>query len=91
MFTSAASRKPLVLLIVLGCGFAVSAHASSTTIDFNGISGGEGSQFTSYMEYGFTVSPVTNNWLVSQASTAIRRQGFTSLHNRTRRLRPLSR
>ena len=42
------------------------AYGQNQIIDFNGISGGEGSQFTSYMEDGFTVSDVSNNLLVSQ-------------------------
>jgi hypothetical protein len=43
------------------------ASASNITIDFNGISGGDGSPFMIYMESGFTVSPVTNQWLVGQS------------------------
>jgi len=59
--------RSFLLFTVLVFALAPFAKASpSEIIDFSGISGAEGSQFTSYMEYGFTVSAVTNNWLVSQ-------------------------
>jgi hypothetical protein len=54
----------VVVLLVSVLGHV--ALASNITIDFNGLSGSNGSPFTSYMEYGFTVSAITNNWLVGQ-------------------------
>jgi hypothetical protein len=58
------TRATLFLLFLI-LGHA--ASASNITIDFNGISGSDGSPFTSYMESGFTVSAVTNQWLVAQS------------------------
>jgi len=42
------------------------APADSITIDFNGLSGSNGSAFTNYTESGFTVSSVSGSWLVGQ-------------------------
>lgn len=58
--------KLVLAMLILGLALARTASASTVTIDFDGLSGGDGSPFTSYMEYGFTVTAITNNWLVAQ-------------------------
>lgn len=56
----------LALEILLVSVLAHVALASNITIDFNKISGTDGSSFTSYMEFGFTVTALTNDWVVGQ-------------------------
>jgi hypothetical protein len=60
-------------LLITGLGFLLvsslnyPAQASDVTIDFNGMSGGDGSPFTSYSESGFQVSAISDQWLVGQS------------------------
>jgi hypothetical protein len=56
----------LAVVILLVSVLSHVALASNITIDFNGLSGANGSPFTNYTEYGFMVSAVSNNWLVGQ-------------------------
>lgn len=58
--------KLVLAVVLLALALNSSALASYITIDFNGLSGSDGSPFTTDMEYGFTVSAVSNNWLVGQ-------------------------
>lgn len=48
---------------------AVSAHASTTTIDFNTLTGASGSTFNSYTESGFTVATSTGQFLVAHSGS----------------------
>jgi hypothetical protein len=59
-------RVVLAVVILLVSVLSHVALASNITIDFNGLSGADGSPFTNYTEYGFMVSAVSNNWLVGQ-------------------------
>lgn len=51
--------------VLLG-GCFISAAVGATTIDFNGLSGSDGSPFTSYAESGFTVARLSGSWLVGK-------------------------
>jgi hypothetical protein len=44
----------------------ISTISWATTIDFNGLPGSQGSPFVGYTEAGFTVAPLSGNWLVGQ-------------------------
>jgi hypothetical protein len=60
-------RKPFLgagAALVGGC--FISAAVGGTTIDFNGLSGSDGSSFTSYAESGFTVARLSGSWLVGK-------------------------
>ena len=46
----------------------LAAHATPVTINFNGLSGNDGSPFTSYKESGFTVSAPSGTWYVAKGS-----------------------
>jgi hypothetical protein len=50
--------------LVGGC--FISAALGGTTIDFNGLSGSDGSPFTSYAESGFTVARLSGSWFVAK-------------------------
>jgi hypothetical protein len=50
--------------LVGGC--FISAAVGGTTIDFNGLSGSDGSPFTSYAESGFMVARLSGSWLVGK-------------------------
>jgi hypothetical protein len=61
-------KMVLAVVILLVSALSHVTLASNITIDFNGISGADGSPFTSYMEFGFTVTAaLTNGWLVGQS------------------------
>ena len=61
-------KMVLAVVILLVSALSHVTLASNITIDFNGISGADGSPFTSYMEFGSTVTALTNNELVGQSS-----------------------
>jgi len=57
--------NPKVVLAVVILLVSVMGHvalASNITINFDGLSGADGSQFTTYTEFGFTVSALSDNW-----------------------------
>jgi hypothetical protein len=56
----------LAIGIVLVSAMSNAAFADSLTIDFNGLPGADGSPFTNYTEFGFTVSAASGNWLVGK-------------------------
>jgi hypothetical protein len=59
-----------VKLLVVAASFAMSAlcagGATATVITFGGLSGINGSPFTTYTESGFTVSPTLGTWFQGQ-------------------------
>lgn len=54
------------VLAVLAGACLLGTGARAATIDFTGLGGSNGSPFTGYVEHGFTVSPVSGDWLVGQ-------------------------
>lgn len=56
----------LAIMILLLSMMGQRALASNITIDFNGLPGADGSPFTSYMEFGFTVTALTKDRVVGQ-------------------------
>jgi hypothetical protein len=59
------ARSAVIAAVVGGC-LIWSDALRTTTIDFNGLLGNDGSPFTSYTEFGFTVGPLSGRWLVGQ-------------------------
>ena len=56
------ATKLLFGVVGLAASGMAAGGASATTITFSGLSGGNGSPFTTYMESGFTVSPTLGQW-----------------------------
>ena len=50
---------------IVGILFGGGTVASATTLDFDGVPGGNGSSFVTYTESGFTVESTAGSWVVS--------------------------
>lgn len=65
MVRKQSNYKLVLALVLLALALNSSALASDLTINFGGLYGDEGLPFTSYTEFGFMASAVSNNWIVA--------------------------